>query len=265
MKTPKPENIAAANQFRNPATGEYGTRPAGDGGTNNPTMAEATPAAEIRANSRVARLQALPVDPDGGISNGLEMDRELWGLEPFDTGGHGTERLIGSVVDGSLSRGVASADKREAVEAWMNWSIARAKQFRLAGDYKTSQKYADFTSGVEASLITFYERKFVDDYPYESGSFDSDGPHPDADIVTAWRNGKTHDDRRDSLTEWQVEQAFKTAATVRASRLGRERWMHRANDAPTENDWRGYIVAGSALAGTDAYWGLRDDPDALIV
>lgn len=57
---------------------------------------------------------------------------------------------------------------------------------------------------------------------------------------------------------------WRAALTKRASIEDREAWQKAVNESPSEAHTRGLMTGGIALAGTEDWWMLRDNPERTI-
>lgn len=154
-------------------------------------------------------------------------------LMALNDNGHGSaiDLFAGSIIDGHLSRGTAGVAGVTAAKAWRDEAHNRA---HVSGD----DRYADFARGVEDAAVLLMGSKLG----IEGTSY---GTTEEASQI--------------------AEEAFDLATTKRASAEDREQWRKYLKIAPSEAHWRGMMVCGAALSGTDNWWGFRDDIDRTII
>lgn len=160
--------------------------------------------------------------------------------EPF---GNAVDRLVDSVHQGPLSRGIVKTDRYMNYTGWQSWAVQRSRETRI-DDPEASSRYDQFAIGMEHAALALMSDKaeFKDDYVVNRLAWQM-GSHA--------RPGDVHKSRT-LLT-------FK-----RTSKASRAEWAEMAQQAPSTPAWRGYLTAAAVLSGTDHWWGLRDDPDDLV-
>lgn len=138
------------------------------------------------------------------------------------------DALAFSVQDGKLSRGVAGRERVEAARTWIRDADTLALHDPQA---------AEFRDGLRRGVVAMY----YEHLDYEGSIQDLDGYELEA--VSA--------------------QALTVAETKRASIPEREFWRQQLAFMG-EAEWRGSLVAGAALSGTDRWWGFRDNVATVI-
>lgn len=139
-----------------------------------------------------------------------------------------TDLFVGSVLNGHLSRGTPGRDGVAALQEWRRIAFN-------GGGYE----HQDFLRGLDHAVVALMrEKTHLRDTPLidNSGAID-----PSA-----------------------TTEAMKFAATHRASANDRMLWARRLQNT-SEHEWRGMLVAGAALSGTDQWWGFRDNPERTIL
>lgn len=152
---------------------------------------------------------------------------------PGGFGGDNVDQVVDTVLSGPLSRGIASAGRRDALKSWHEWAQQRGQE---TGD----RDYADFAAGIKTGTTSLYEEHLGEDKP----GFDRfDG---------------------DSISTAVLDLAMQAAATKRTTGVSREHWRRLLKLTPSESWHRGHLAAGVILSGADGYWGMRDDPEHAV-
>lgn len=158
-----------------------------------------------------------------------ELRNDLLGL---DSGPGGwSDALVDSVKNGQLSRGTAGT---QGAEALMAWRILAATEAVGTDDIR----FIEFKEGLEKGVVALMASKI-----------DFLGAIPDGGIEL----------------ERFAQQATQLAQTKRASADDREEWRQKLQHAKSDAEYRGMLVAGAALSGTDSWWGFRDDTTCTIL
>jgi hypothetical protein len=144
------------------------------------------------------------------------------------------DAAVGTVTDGPLSRGVANAQRRDAFHAWHEWAMTRAIETK-------DPAYDDFVSGMRTGVAALYERR-MDHY------------EPGLDRFKAF-----------GTPVYVADHALQISGTKRASAEDREHWRKLLKLTPSEAWHRGHLAAGLVLSGGDGYWGMRENPDAVVL
>ncbi|MCC3292624.1 hypothetical protein [Arthrobacter sp. zg-Y1110] len=168
-------------------------------------------------------LPPMPADGFEGRHSGQPS------TAPGRFGGENTDPAVDTVMDGPLSRGVASAARREAVQTWHQWALQQAAS---TGD----KDYEDFAAGIKTGITALYERHHQ---PHETG---------------------TDRFREDSIPVYAMDAALQAAARKRTTGADREHWRRLLKHTPSESWHRGHLAAGVILSGADGYWGMREAP-----
>lgn len=163
----------------------------------------------------------------------LDAQPELaGGLLGFDGGpGGAADLLVHSITDGQLSRGTPGKAGADALTAWR---ILAATEAERTGD----GRYTQFKRGLEKGVTRLMASKLEGFGPVFSTDFD---------------------------LERAAQQATVLAHTKRAASEDRERWRQALKFAETDAEWRGMLVAGAALSGTDSWWGFRNDTARTVL
>jgi hypothetical protein len=140
------------------------------------------------------------------------------------------DAVVGTVMEGPLSRGVVNAQRREAFHAWHDWAQDRALETK-------DPAYEHFAMGLRTGVAALYERRLG---AYSPG-------------LDRFKPGGT--------PTYIASSAVEVAGTKRASAEDREHWRKLLKLTPSVEWHRGHLAAGLILSGADGYWGLRDDPD----
>ncbi|MHA7295166.1 hypothetical protein [Arthrobacter sp. HLT1-21] len=143
------------------------------------------------------------------------------------------DMVVGGVDEGPLTRGLVSAQRREAFRAWSSFAEEKGA---------TDSRYNDFALGLRTGVSALYERRM----PYYSPVFPSDR-----------FNGF-------ETPTYISDSAVTIAGKSRTSGTDREHWRLTLQHAQSPEQWRGHLAAGVILSGQDEYWGMRDDPDATV-
>ena len=160
--------------------------------------------------------------------------------DPFESA---NDAFVDSVHNGQLARSIVKGPQYMTARAWQQWAVQRSRETGLE-DPEAAAKYDDFAKGVEHAVIALMSDKSEVAPTYVvSRILWPMGSHPRA---------SDHQRARALLT-------FK-----RTSRASRSEWATQAGDAPSEAGRRGFLTAAAALSGTDAWWGLRENPDAAV-
>jgi hypothetical protein len=144
------------------------------------------------------------------------------------------DAAVGTVMDGPLSRGVANAQRRDAFHAWHEWAMTRALETK-------DPDYDDFVSGLRTGVAALYERRM--DH-YEPG-------------MDRFKPGGT--------PVYVADHALQISGSKRASAEDREHWRKLLKHTPSEAWHRGHLAAGLVLSGADSYWGMRENPDGVVL
>jgi hypothetical protein len=185
-------------------------------------------AIELIPSDLIGRLPE-PGRKCGGLDSWHQANRDQYAqnLAAFDASPTGaTDLFVGSVIDGHLSRGTPG---KLGVAALRSWRI----QARLMESSTGDVRYGEFADGLESAVVTLM---FAD-------------PH----IAPG-----------DSM-ERLAQSAENLALLKRARTAERENWRLALAHAGSDSEWRGMLVAGAALAGTDSWWGFRADPDRTML
>ena len=161
--------------------------------------------------------------------------------EPF---GNALDRLVDSVHQGQLSRGVVNGERYSNLRSWQHWAETRAKQEGL-DDPAAAAKYDDFAKGLEHAVIALMSDKAEVAPNYVISRI-------------IWPLG-AHVRPGDA---WRARSLLTNKRTSKASRA---EWAYQATQAPSAAARRGFLTAAVVLSGTDDWWGLRDDPDAVVL
>jgi hypothetical protein len=143
------------------------------------------------------------------------------------------DAVVGTVMDGPLSRGVVNAQRRTAFHAWHDWAMARALETR-------DPDYMEFAMGLRTGVASLYERRM--DH-YQPG-------------LDRFQHGGT--------PVYVTDHAVQVSGSKRASVEDREHWRKLLKHTPNEEWHRGHVAAGLILSGADGYWGMRDNPDSAM-
>lgn len=160
------------------------------------------------------------------LADRTELRRTLAALDGGPDGA--LDLFVGSILDGQLSRRTPGADGAGAL---MAWRIEAATKAASTGD----ERYADFKTGLEIGAIALMHSKL-------------DGGDPGAYGHEDW-------------SEARAQQATELARTKRASKGDRDLWQSKLQNAASDAESRGILVAAAVLAGTDSWWGFRDSTD----
>lgn len=210
-------------------------------GARTETGTELTPApAGLFISTSTGRPVQLTMSPGlEGRNAGLPAERPAdW--EPF---GNALDRTVDSVHQGKLSRGVASGDQARNLRVWHMWANEQAAKHRI-DDPDTAAAYEQFTAGLEHGVIALMSDK-----------------------------AEVRDDYVISLVTWQLgspprpgdyAQARRLLTQKRTSAASRAEWAGQLQHAPSEAAHRGSVTAALVLSGLDDWWGLRDDPHAVV-
>lgn len=144
------------------------------------------------------------------------------------------DAAVGTVIDGPLSRGVVNAQRRNALHAWHEWAMTRAIETK-------DPAYDEFVSGLRTGVAALYERR-MDHY------------EPGMDRFKAF-----------GTPVYVADHALQISGTKRASVEDREHWRKLLKRTPSEAWHRGHLAAGLVLSGADGYWGMRENPDAVVL
>lgn len=181
-------------------------------------------------HSPASAATPLPRMPESGFE-GRHSGQPV--QAPGSFGGDNVDRNVDTVMGGPLSRGIASADRRQAVQTWHEWAQRRCAE---TGD----EDYADFAAGIKTGITALYERHHQ---PHEMG----------ADRF-----------REDSIPVYAMDVALQAAARKRTTGADREHWRRLLKHTPSESWHRGHLAAGIILSGADGYWGMREDPEYAV-
>lgn len=144
------------------------------------------------------------------------------------------DAAVGTVMDGPLSRGVVNAQRREAFHGWHDWAMAKAQETK-------DEAYEDFVMGLRTGAASLYERRLGH---YQPG-------------LDRFKHGGT--------PVYVTDHAIQVSGTKRASFEDREHWRKLLKRTPSDAWHRGHLAAGLVLSGFDGHWGLRDDPEAVVI
>jgi len=147
------------------------------------------------------------------------------------------------VHDGLLSRGVVDGHRTRSMRSWHRWAQTQART-HAAADPELAEAYDDFTKGMEHAVIALMSDKaeVAPDYVVSKVMWEL-GSHP--------RLG-------------DYAKARRLLPSKRTSKGSRAEWARAIQAAPSEAARRGYLTAAAALSGTDAWWGLRGNPEATV-
>lgn len=225
----RPSGTPKGGQFAAGARAETGTELTGPSPAMSPFVSTRT--------GRPVELYMAPGVP--GDSAGLP-DRRPTGWDPFgDTG----DRAVACVHDGVLSRGVASGARSGNLRVWQMWAEEQGHKARI-DDPETAAAYEEFTAGLEHGVIALMSDKAEVRYGY---------------IVSrlTWEMGSRP-------RPGDFAQARRIVTEKRTSKGSRSEWARQLGQAPSEPARRGFLTAGLVLSGVDDWWGLREDPDAVV-
>ena len=141
---------------------------------------------------------------------------------------------VQTVMDGPLSRGVARRDVRDALTSWHGYTLAQTGP-------GPEDEAADFAAGIRSGAISLYEHH-----------------------LTAPDGGPARLEMHVPSVPAILEPVMAVAARKRAGSIGLERWRHALQHAPSDAWQRGHLAAGIILSGADQWWGMREDPAAVI-
>ncbi|ACL42153.1 hypothetical protein Achl_4202 (plasmid) [Pseudarthrobacter chlorophenolicus A6] len=144
------------------------------------------------------------------------------------------DAVVGTVMDGPLSRGVVNAQRRAAFNAWHEWAMAKALETK-------DPAYDDFAQGLRTGVASLYERRM--DH-YEPG-------------LDRFKPGGT--------PVYVADHALQVSGSKRTSFEDREHWRTLLKRTPSEAWHRGYLAAGLLLSGADGYWGLRESAETTVL
>lgn len=180
-------------------------------------------------NSRPAAISATPLPrmPESSFE-GRHAGQPA--KAPGRFGGDDVDLAVDTVMSGPLSRGIASADRRQAVQTWHEWAQRRGAE---TGD----EDYAEFAAGIKTGITALYESHLGEDKP-DAGRFDGD-----------------------NIPTYTIDLALQAAAKKRTTGQSREHWRRLLKHTPSESWHRGHLAAGVILSGADGYWGMRSDPE----
>lgn len=181
--------------------------------------------APVALPSPAPGVPRLPQMPDGGFEGRLAGQPDV---APGRFGDDDVDMYVDTVAYGPLSRGVASAARREAAQLWHEWALMSARE---TGD----PDYEDFAEGIKTGITALYERH-----------------HPREDVADRFEKG--------TVLVYAMDLALQTAGRKRASGEDREHWRQLLKHTPSESWHRGHLAAGIILSGADEYWGMRSDP-----
>jgi hypothetical protein len=171
---------------------------------------------------------------DGCESAGLERPAVDWHLDREDVAelrafDSAVDIFVDSIKEGHLSRGVPGRTRAEAASAWIADASAMAQAH--------GGEVAEFRDGLRRGVVALYHERI----PYDGPLYELRG--------TALADAARH--------------ALDLAEKKRATKEEREFWRLTLRTASAA-EGRGIFVAAAALSGTDAWWGFRDDPRAVM-